>query len=55
MRGFGRIRNSLITLLLAFVVIKLAWITVAPMILPVGIGLVVITALLMIYKYMFRG
>jgi hypothetical protein len=54
MRSLGRVRNSLLTLLLAIIVIKLAWITVEPMILPVSIGLLVITLLLFLYKFMFR-
>jgi hypothetical protein len=53
--GLGRIRNTLITLLLAFVVIKLAWVTVEPMVAPVGIALVVIFLLMMLYRFVFRG
>lgn len=53
--GLGRVRNTLITLLLAFLVIHVAWQTVKSMVAPVGIALVVVFLLLMLYRFVFRG
>jgi hypothetical protein len=47
-------RSTLITLLLLFVVIRLAWVTVQPLIMPVFVLLLTICFLLMINAFLFR-
>jgi len=50
-RSIGRVRGSLVSLLLALVVIKLAWIVVASLVLPVLFALGFVVLLGMLYKY----
>lgn len=47
-------RSALITVLLMFVVIRLAWVTVQPLIMPMFVLLLTICILLMIYAFLFR-
>ena len=53
--GLRRVRSTLVTALIALVVIRLAWTVAEPMVAPVGIALVVVVLLLMLYRFVFRG
>jgi hypothetical protein len=53
--GLRKIQAALVSIILVFVLIRLAWWSVEPLVRPVGTALLVVLVLAMVYRWLFRG
>jgi hypothetical protein len=53
--GFGKLQSRLLTALAVVILIRLAWWSLEPLLLPIGVALIVGFLLVMVYRFVFRG